>query len=160
MLPQLLLLYRTGAGKTGCCGVVGVHDCPRLLWMPHAHSKAVPDGALNYRLSFPGLIRSGNLSRLSVQGRAHLMSSHVSRIVTVLGAILDVPPVPVLVHCHAGKDRTGLTLALCAELVELPRNQIDADYRAIRPELNGFYADQRRLTEPAKCGSLGQIRSV
>ena len=34
----------------------------------------------------------------------------------------------VLVHCHGGKDRTGIVVALLLSLVEVPRETIAADY--------------------------------
>ena len=53
-------------------------------------------------------------------------AAHISRIFT---AIADAPAdQPVVVHCKAGKDRTGLTVALLLELVGVPRERIAADY--------------------------------
>lgn len=47
----------------------------------------------------------------------------VHRIITLLGAER-----PVLVHCFAGKDRTGFAVALACEAAGVPRDAIMADY--------------------------------
>lgn len=166
-----------------------------------------PEGALNFRRPLPGLYRSGNLSRLSEQGRGEppalglsrlldlrtraergqdappslgrtedlnlsllphrvhalneaiqagsnavystaLLEHGANNIVGILGALLDAPPGPVLIHCHAGKDRTGLIAALCLELAGFSRNEIAADYVATGPELADFYARMRARKTP------------
>jgi HAD superfamily hydrolase (TIGR01509 family) len=53
-------------------------------------------------------------------------AAHISRI---FAAIADAPADrPVVVHCKAGKDRTGLTVAVLLELAGVPRAEIAADY--------------------------------
>ncbi|MEV6269638.1 HAD-IA family hydrolase [Kribbella sp. NPDC051936] len=53
-------------------------------------------------------------------------AAHVGRI---FAAIADAPADrPVVVHCKAGKDRTGLTVAVLLELAGVPRAEIAADY--------------------------------
>jgi hypothetical protein len=42
---------------------------------------------------------------------------------------------PTLVHCAAGKDRTGVTVALLLTLAGVPRSEILADYLATRDAL-------------------------
>jgi protein-tyrosine phosphatase len=46
----------------------------------------------------------------------------------ILTAIADAPPGAVVVHCHAGKDRTGLIVALLLRLVGVTAEDIAADY--------------------------------
>jgi protein-tyrosine phosphatase len=46
----------------------------------------------------------------------------------VMAAIADAPEGGVLIHCAAGKDRTGLISALLLGLVEVPAETIAADY--------------------------------
>jgi protein-tyrosine phosphatase len=46
----------------------------------------------------------------------------------VMAAIADAPDGGVLIHCAAGKDRTGLVSALLLGLVEVPHETIAADY--------------------------------
>ncbi|GGL06058.1 tyrosine-protein phosphatase [Deinococcus radiotolerans] len=77
-----------------------------------------------------------------------------NQIVTVLGAILDAPPGPVLIHCHAGKDRTGLIAALCSELAGQTRDQTAADYAASGPALTDFYRDQQARHTPEQWAQL------
>ena len=80
-----------------------------------------------------------------------------NQIVTVLGAILDAPPGPVLIHCHAGKDRTGLIAALCSELAGQPRDQTAADYAASGPALTGFYRDMQTRRTPEQWAKLAPL---
>jgi protein tyrosine/serine phosphatase len=49
---------------------------------------------------------------------------------SIVGALTDVAhgPGPVIVHCAAGKDRTGVVVALALEAVGVPRDAVVADY--------------------------------
>jgi protein tyrosine/serine phosphatase len=48
---------------------------------------------------------------------------------TLLGIVADdIDAVPLVFHCSAGKDRTGVTAALILGLLGVPREQIAADY--------------------------------
>ncbi len=73
--------------------------------------------------------------------RAHLDHAG-NQIAAILGAVLDAPPGPVLIHCHAGKDRTGLVAALAQELCGVSREQIAADCAETGKHLGGFYLAQ------------------
>jgi protein-tyrosine phosphatase len=50
------------------------------------------------------------------------------RIVAALTAIADAPPGTVVVHCYAGKDRTGVVVALALRLAGVADDVIAADY--------------------------------
>ncbi|WP_380158255.1 tyrosine-protein phosphatase [Kineococcus sp. R86509] len=43
-------------------------------------------------------------------------------------ALVAAEPAPVLVHCAAGKDRTGLVVALVLRLLDVPREAVLADF--------------------------------
>ena len=74
-----------------------------------------------------------------------------NQVAAIFGAMLDAPPGPVLIHCHAGKDRTGLVAALAQELCGVPREQITADYAETDRRLGDFYAAQlERQPDPEK----------
>ncbi|MER7503023.1 tyrosine-protein phosphatase [Nonomuraea pusilla] len=45
-----------------------------------------------------------------------------------LAALAQAPPGGVLVHCHSGKDRTGLVVALALSVAGVPEDEIAADY--------------------------------
>jgi protein-tyrosine phosphatase len=51
-----------------------------------------------------------------------------SRFPPVFRAIADAPEGAVLVHCHGGKDRTGLVVALLLSVAGVPRDEVVADY--------------------------------
>lgn len=60
-------------------------------------------------------------------------------------AVADAPPGGVLVHCHGGKDRTGLVVALLLRLAGVSITEIAADYalseRNLRRSAEAWIAD-------------------
>jgi protein-tyrosine phosphatase len=60
---------------------------------------------------------------------------------TMLDAVIDGPH-PVLVHCAAGKDRTGVAVALLLRLAGVTRAAVDADFSRTNARRVGL---QRRL---------------
>ncbi|WP_075831902.1 tyrosine-protein phosphatase [Deinococcus marmoris] len=88
-------------------------------------------------------LNEAHLAGINALNSIALLDHGANNIVNILGAILDAPPGPVLIHCHAGKDRTGLIAALCLELAGRSRDGIAADYVATGPELVDFYGRGR-----------------
>lgn len=61
------------------------------------------------------------------------------------------PPTAVLVHCTAGKDRTGVSTALVLDAVGVTREAVVADYASSQQNLAGPWADAM-LAQVAKFG--------
>jgi protein tyrosine/serine phosphatase len=51
-----------------------------------------------------------------------------ARFVEAVAAVAEAPPGAVVVHCHGGKDRTGLVVALLLRLARVPVDVIADDY--------------------------------
>ncbi|GAA3127682.1 hypothetical protein GCM10010530_56160 [Kribbella aluminosa] len=84
---------------------------------------------------------------------------HIRRIFT---AIADAPADrPVVVHCKAGKDRTGLTVAVLLELAGVPRDRIAADYAISEVNLGTQDGPEYSRTLPETIlGSLEHLDSL
>jgi len=50
------------------------------------------------------------------------------RLAAALTAIAESPPGGVVLHCHAGRDRTGVVVALALSLAGVPAESIATDY--------------------------------
>ena len=72
-----------------------------------------------------------------------ILADHPDRVVGAFRA-LAASDGPVLVACLAGRDRTGVVVALLRELLGHPREEVVADYLATTDDLPRFLA---RLTE-------------
>lgn len=59
----------------------------------------------------------------------------------ILQAIADAPAGAVVVHCHAGKDRTGLVVALALGLAGVSTNVIAEDYALSDQYLQNLYQE-------------------
>ncbi|THJ74133.1 tyrosine-protein phosphatase [Candidatus Frankia alpina] len=65
-----------------------------------------------------------------------------------LAAIVDVvatAPGPVLVHCAAGKDRTGVTISVLLRLAGVVERDVLADYAATEQNMRGVIKRLKRL---------------
>lgn len=56
------------------------------------------------------------------------IDAHGSGIGVIVGAVADAPEGGVLVHCHAGKDRTGLVVALLLSVAGVGDDDVGDDY--------------------------------
>jgi protein-tyrosine phosphatase len=57
-----------------------------------------------------------------------MLESFASSIARIMTTIADAPAGGIVIHCMAGKDRTGITSALLLDLVGVARETIGADY--------------------------------
>ncbi|MET9317084.1 tyrosine-protein phosphatase [Kribbella sp. NPDC003505] len=100
-----------------------------------------------------------------------LVDDFSGRIASAVTAIVEAPPGCVVVHCHAGKDRTGVVVALTLDLLGAPREVIAADYEAsvasrydilrLLSHLDDRYggAAAYLLRAGVTAGQLGELRS-
>ena len=66
-----------------------------------------------------------------------IVFQHTDVIVRALREIADTGDEPVVVHCTAGKDRTGIVIALALLAVGVDRETVVADYALTEANLNG-----------------------
>ncbi|MET0672242.1 MAG: tyrosine-protein phosphatase [Microbacterium pygmaeum] len=64
-----------------------------------------------------------------------------ARVARLVAEATAEPPRAVIVHCSAGKDRTGVTIALILDAVGVERRAIVADYASSEANLAGAWAD-------------------
>jgi protein-tyrosine phosphatase len=64
-----------------------------------------------------------------------------AEVARLIAASTDVAPTAVLVHCTAGKDRTGVATALILDAVGADRAAVIADYASSQDNLAGPWAD-------------------
>ncbi|WP_062201436.1 tyrosine-protein phosphatase [Demequina salsinemoris] len=74
--------------------------------------------------------------------RGMITGASADALVRVVKAVAGEPG-PVLVHCTAGKDRTGVSVALTLALVGVSREEIVADYVATAANMRGVMARSR-----------------
>lgn len=58
----------------------------------------------------------------------HILDTSTSAMAQIMHAIAAAPEGAVLIHCMAGKDRTGMVAALLLDLAGVPRETIAEDY--------------------------------
>jgi protein-tyrosine phosphatase len=107
---------------------------PDGVGMVHAH----PDGmeAANHS-GYLDLITSGQVRRyLAAEAAADyrlMVHEGVGLVIEVLRVVVEAEHRPVLFHCTAGKDRTGLSAALLLRLLGVPDATITHDYLLTNP---------------------------
>jgi len=97
----------------------------------------------------PALERAGQAATNNGAYYRAILEHSGNHFAIVFGAMHDAPPGPVLVHCHVGKDRTGLVVALALELAGIAREVIAADYAETDQHMQGIYSAMlARQTDP------------
>ncbi len=127
-----------------------------------------PEEAARHPSPVPGALPGVNFQRISLllhseeewelrsrevpkeAWKAYVLEQLGPQLARVLRAIADAPPAPLLFHCVAGKDRTGLTAAVLLALADVTPASIAADYAASAQHLREGYLRRYHKTEPAR----------
>ncbi|MFD5812570.1 tyrosine-protein phosphatase [Rhodococcus aetherivorans] len=114
----------------------------------------IPEGVEGSETDFMRLLRDGKITTFDEEDLGRWYQMVLRRRTDVLGEVIRVLSnphhLPALVHCHAGKDRTGLVVALVLEVVGVPRNVVTADYA-----LTSKYRPDRAAEHAALLEHLG-----
>ena len=109
----------------------------------------IPDGAPGGVPDYVALLRAGDLRAFTVNdlGRFYcgLLDKYAEVFSRIVRRLAKQSSVPALVHCSAGKDRTGLVVALVLDVLGTPREAILEDYILTgvnRPDRIHAYADE------------------
>ena len=100
----------------------------------------------------PGALASDSLSalyHLVLDESAHLLVDVVHEVAHADG--------PVLVHCAAGKDRTGVSVALVLRLLDVPHQHVVDDYLLTEQAWEAIDARLHHDTEPKFPASYYQV---
>jgi protein tyrosine/serine phosphatase len=71
-----------------------------------------------------------------------MLELHPELFAAAVLAIAEAPEGAVVVHCHGGKDRTGMVVALALSVAGVPQEEIVADYFLTRERLAPLLAEQ------------------
>jgi protein-tyrosine phosphatase len=112
----------------------GIHRVIDLRSVDEAKSAPGPfDGDPIYQLRplidpDQDVLRDPTIERTAAATYRASVTRNIRNIGLGLAAIAEAPAGGVVVHCAAGKDRTGMTVALALRAVDVPCDEIAADY--------------------------------
>jgi protein-tyrosine phosphatase len=78
---------------------------------------------------------------------AIIVDYYQTRLTTIVRAVAHAPEGGILLHCHAGKDRTGIVVAVLLSLAGLPAASIAEDYALSDTYLQPLYAELLSQTQ-------------
>ena len=132
-----------GAGDLAALRIGVVLDLRSPLEVSQDHSRSLLPGALHVWLPIHGGSRSSIVDANGVLSLELLYRQVVDdsawTLATAVSVIADSGTSPVLVHCTAGKDRTGIVVALALEAAGVDRTAIVADYTQSALNLDGTW---------------------
>jgi protein-tyrosine phosphatase len=135
-----------GAGDLAALRIGVVIDLRSPLERSQDHSRSVLPGAIHVWLPIHGGSRSSIVDDDGVVSLEALYRDVVAdsawSIAAAVSVVADSGSLPVLVHCTAGKDRTGLVVALALEAAGVDRTAVVADYTQSALNLDGVWINE------------------
>jgi protein-tyrosine phosphatase len=123
--------------------VIDLRDPRELERFPNPLVAAPPNGVVF--ASVP-LVSDANWEALKdpawmTEGYALMTRLSHDNIAKVVAAVSDAPPGGVVVHCHAGKERTGVVAALLLSLSGVPDETVAEDWTVTDEYLQPLYQE-------------------
>lgn len=135
----------TGAADLAMLRIGLVVDLRSQVERAQDHSSDVLAGATRLQVPIetgsPASIVEGDHVSLELLYR-HLLTCSGWSLAAAVSAIAGSGRTPTLVHCTAGKDRTGLVVALALSAAGVDRSAVVADYMQSALNLDGDWLDQ------------------
>ena len=143
-------LHRLDAGSVATLAGLGLHTIVDLR--THAEAELAPSAlsGLNARRRHISLL-GGDMESLPLELEAiyrYMIEKCGSSIAAAIGVLAAADAVPALVHCSAGKDRTGIVIALTLAVLGVPDQVIAADY-----------ALSARYLDPDRTPAIGHLQA-
>ncbi|MFG1906796.1 tyrosine-protein phosphatase [Kribbella sp. NPDC048928] len=86
-----------------------------------------------------------------------MLDLHPELFAAAVGAIADAPAGAVVVHCHAGKDRSGNVVALALRVAGVPAESVAADYALLDDRMRDHFTEQLALiNDPEERSQLAE----
>jgi protein-tyrosine phosphatase len=79
-----------------------------------------------------------------------IVDTRGAQLASIFAALAEPGALPAVLHCTAGKDRTGVVIALLLRLTGVDPATIAADYTATEPRLAGEFMDDFRQRTTAR----------
>jgi protein-tyrosine phosphatase len=112
-----------------------------------------PQSITTLHLPLDGHEDTAHWDRLGKEAPLHFYREHLSgfpeRSVRVVKAIAEADPGGVVIHCHVGRDRTGLVTMLLLRLVGVPAEVIAEDHALSAERLAPYYEHKGEVDQGA-----------
>ena len=128
--------------ETGLRTVIDLRDPEEVADRPTIFADSLRVRYLHLPL-FDGPLPDALPPELEV-GYWRILEERQPRVQAVLEALVEPGALPALIHCHAGKDRTGVIVALILAAVGVPHAMVAADYALSATCLGTPYLDETR----------------
>jgi protein-tyrosine phosphatase len=79
-------------------------------------------------------VTSDDVRNAMIENYRHYATEAAPSFGQAFNALADTHASPLLIHCTAGKDRTGFVVAVLLDLLDVPREEILADYETTNSE--------------------------
>ncbi len=135
--------------ELGIAAVMSLQD-PKAQGQGQEASLLNSVGIKYYRVPFPHDIKNEPYQNFSHMGEVYLyrinQKKYSQQIIEALDIIAEPENHPLVFHCSAGKDRSGILAALVLSLLGVPEKFIIEDYMLSAPYMNKII--QRLKTDP------------
>ncbi|MBL7497130.1 tyrosine-protein phosphatase [Frankia sp. CNm7] len=162
LTPEDIELLREDVGLRGVVDLRAPFENPREAeWFPRLGITWLHEPLLDLTgLTDPAVMREKAAGYDYAKLYARMLESAGPGLARVLEFLVSGPRTPALVHCAAGKDRTGVTVAVLLAVAGVDRDAIVADYQATEQRIQlirealARREEYRHLRERATSGQL------
>jgi protein-tyrosine phosphatase len=144
-------LHQLDADGIAALSALGLRTVVDLRTHAEAEIAPSPAGRLSARSSHISILGGGDLQSLPLELAAiyqYVVDECGEAIAGAIRLLCSADAYPALVHCSAGKDRTGIVISMVLAVLGVPDELIAADYA-----LSGSYLD------PANTAAIGQLQA-
>lgn len=123
--------------------IIDLRDPRELKQFPNPLAAAPPMGLAFVNTPLISDAEWGAIKDPAVMSKGYVLTAELSHanVVMAIAALSDAPPGGVVIHCHAGKERTGIVAALLLSLAGVSDTDVADDWVASDAYLQPLYEE-------------------